>query len=66
MKSQLIQNEIDEDRAAALLGMTGAQLRLLCEQAGLTHGTPGNDPERRTFSYRDLHRLCRRVIRQAS
>jgi hypothetical protein len=66
MNSQLLQNEIDEDRAAALLGMTRAELRLLCERAGLTQGTLGNDPERRIFSYRGLYRLCRQAIRQVS
>ena len=66
MNTLLLQNEIDEDRAAALLGMTRAQLRLLCERAGLTQGARGNDSERRMFTYRGLCRLCRQVIQQVS
>jgi hypothetical protein len=63
MTSEPIRNQIDEDRAATLLGLTRMQLRLLCEQSGLGHGAPGGDSEKRWFTYQELYRLCRWVAR---
>jgi hypothetical protein len=65
MTSEPIRNQIDEDRAAALLGFTREQLRLLCEQCDLGHEAVGCDPEKRWFTYQELYLLCRRVIRPA-
>jgi hypothetical protein len=63
MPSEMVRNQIDEDRAAVLLGFTKAQLRLLCEQAGLGYAAAGDDSEQRFFTYRELWRLCRWVAR---
>jgi hypothetical protein len=63
MTSEPIRNQIDEDRVEALLGLTRAQLQLLCEQSGLGHGAAGDDSEQRLFTYHDLWRLCRWVAR---
>ena len=63
MTSDLVRNQIDEDRAAVLLGLTRAKLRLLCEQSGLGHAAAGDDSEPRLFTYHELWRLCRWVVR---
>jgi hypothetical protein len=63
MTSEPIRNQIDEDRAAVLLGFTREQLRLLCDQSGLGHGVPGGDPEKRWFTYQELYRFCCCVVR---
>ena len=63
MTSDPVRNQIDEDRATVLLGLTRSQLRLLCEQSGLGHGAPGDDFEQRLFTYHELCRLCRWVAR---
>ena len=65
MATEPVRNQIDEDRAAALLGFTKSQLRQLCEQSGLGHAAAGNDSEQRLFTYHDLWRLCRWVARAA-
>jgi hypothetical protein len=63
MKSETVRNQINEDRAAVLLGFTKAQLRELCEQSGLGYAAAGDDSEQRFFTYRELWRLCRWVAR---
>jgi hypothetical protein len=63
MTSETVQKQIDEDRAAVLLGLTRARLRLLCEQSGLGHRAAGDDSEERLFTYHELWRLCRWVAR---
>jgi hypothetical protein len=63
MASQPARKEIDEDRAAVLLGLTLTQLRQLCEQSGMGPGAAREDSERRWFTYRDLYRLCCWVAR---
>ena len=63
MTSEPVRNQIDEDRAAVLLGLTRAQLRQLCEKSGLGHGAAGDDSEQRLFTYHELWRLCRWVAR---
>jgi hypothetical protein len=65
MPSEMVRNQIDEDRAAVLLGFTKAQLRLLCEQSGLGHGSVGDDSGKRVFTYHELWQLCRWVARPA-
>jgi hypothetical protein len=63
MTNEPIGNQIDEDRAAVLLGLTRAQLRLLYEQSGLGQESPGGDSEKRLFTYHELYRICRWVAR---
>ena len=63
MTSEPVRKQIDEDRAAVLLGLTRAQLRLLCEQYGMGHGAAREDSEHRLFTYHELYRLCRWVAR---
>jgi hypothetical protein len=65
MTSETAQKQIDEDRAAVLLGLTRARLRLLCEQSGLGHEAVGDDSGQRLFTYQELWRLCRWVARPA-
>jgi hypothetical protein len=60
-----VRKEIDEERAAALLGLTRAQLRELCEQSGLGRGAAGETSEQKLFTYEELYRLCRWVARTA-
>jgi hypothetical protein len=63
MTGERNRNEIDEDRAAVLLGLTRAQLRLLCEQSGVGPEGSDDDSKQRLFTYHELYRLCRRVMR---
>jgi len=63
MTSESVRKQIDEDRAAVLLGLTRAQLRLLCEQSGIGHAEAREDSEQRLFTYHELYRLCRWVAR---
>jgi hypothetical protein len=60
-----VRKEIDEDRAAVLLGLTLAQLRELCEQSGLGRGEAGDARQPRSFTYEELYWICRRVARPA-
>lgn len=66
MKCVPARKEIDEGRAAVLLGFTLAQFRQLCEESGLGRGTAGEDSERKSFTYEELYRLCRWVVRPAA
>jgi hypothetical protein len=52
---------IDEDRAAALLGLSRDKLRELSEASGLGSQDPGGMSGNRVFTYEDLYRLCRMV-----
>jgi hypothetical protein len=65
MTIEPVRKEIDEERAAVLLGLTQAQLRQLCEHSGLIHGAAGEASEHRLFTYEELYRLCRWVARPA-
>jgi len=65
MTDEQVRKQIDKDRAAVLLGLTRAQLRLLCEQSGLVHKATGEDSKQRMFSYHELYRLCCWVARPA-
>jgi hypothetical protein len=58
-------DQIDEDRAAVLLGLTRQQFRQLCQRAGMRHGAASEHRERRLFTYRELYRLCRCLARPA-
>jgi len=60
-----VRKEIDEDRAAVLLGISPAQLRKLCEQSGLRHGETGDARQPRSFTYEELYWICRKVARPA-
>lgn len=62
MASCTVRKEIDEDRAAVLLGITRAQLRELCEQSGLE---PSEVHQPRSFTYEELYWICRKVARPA-
>jgi hypothetical protein len=66
MKIKHSRKQVDEDRAAALLGFTRPQLRLLCEQSGLGHAGASDDSEPRLFTYNELYRLCRWALRLAA
>jgi hypothetical protein len=59
MASETQRKEIDEERAAALLGFTPAQLRRLCNKSGLA----GEGSERKRFTYAELYRLCCSALR---
>ena len=66
MPSDPIRREIDEERAAVLLGLTRLQLREFCEHSGLGHRAAGETAEQRFFTYEELYRLCRWVVRPAA
>jgi hypothetical protein len=57
--------EIDENRAAALLGFNQVQLGQLCAQSGLGRKAEGDASERRWFTYQELCQLCRWAMRPA-
>ena len=61
-----IRKEIDEDRAAALLGFNRAQFGRLCEQSGLGRKAGDDASEQRWFTYQELHQLCRWAMRLAA
>jgi hypothetical protein len=63
MTNEPIRNEIDEDRAAVLLGLTRVQLRRLCEQSGLGPEGADDSSRQRLFTYHELYWLCRWVVR---
>jgi hypothetical protein len=65
MASYPVRKEIDEDRAAVLLGITRAQFRELCEQSGLEHGEAGEAPQPRSYPFEELYWICRKVARPA-
>jgi hypothetical protein len=65
MASCTVRKEINEDRAAVLLGLTHAQLRELCEQSGLETGEAGEALQPRSFTYEELYWICRKVARPA-
>jgi hypothetical protein len=65
MSDKPVRKQIDEDRAAVLLGLSRTQLRELSEQSGMGHETPGDDSGKRLFTYQELYRFCRSVTRPA-
>lgn len=66
MKIKHSRKQIDEDRAAELLGFTRPQFRQLCEQSGLSNLEASEASEPRLFTYYELHRLCRWATRLAA
>jgi hypothetical protein len=63
MNCEPIRKQIDEERAAILLGLSKSQLRKLCENFGLGQATAGEPCSQKMFNYKDLYRLCCRVAR---
>jgi hypothetical protein len=61
-----VRKEIDEERAAALLGFTRQQLKELADRSGLGHEAAGEPSERKWFTYEELYRLCRWALRPAA
>ncbi len=64
--SQLEPMRVDEERAAALLGLSTPELRRLSAQIGLGCPAPGGDSEHRVFTYAELYRMCRYAVQVAS
>ena len=57
MPSEPVRRQIDEERAAVLLGLTRLQLRELCEHSGLGHRAAGEGSKQRLFTYEELYRF---------
>lgn len=51
-----VSSEIDEHRAAVLIGISTTDLRRLAREAAVGH--PGASAEELMFSYEELRRLC--------
>jgi hypothetical protein len=66
LRIEPVRKEIDESRAAALLGLNRAQLGQMCEQSGLGRKSCGETSEQRWLTYQELHQLCRWVTRLAA
>ena len=66
LRIEPVRKEIDESRAAALLGFNRTQFGQLCEQSGLGRKAGGDASEQRWFTYQELHQLCRWVTRLAA
>jgi hypothetical protein len=56
-----VQGKVNENRAAALLGLSTQKLRRLSEQSGLGHPDAENGGGELVFTYAELYRLCRLV-----
>lgn len=54
--------EVDEERAAALLGLSTGELLRLSAQTGVGHAEPGSDSEHRVFTYAEIYRMCRLAV----
>ena len=65
MMSEPARKNINEGRAAVLLGFTRDQLRLLCEKSGLGREESDDTYGHRVFTYEELYRLCRLVAQSA-
>jgi hypothetical protein len=57
------QKVIDQDRAAALLGVTAERLRTLSSETGLGRAEYEEGQEQVVFTYAELYRLCRSAVR---
>jgi hypothetical protein len=57
---------VDEERAAALLGLTTRELRRLSMRIGLGCPASGTDSEHRVFTYAELYRMCRFAVQVVS
>ena len=56
------QKLIDQDRAAALLGVTAERLRMLSSETGLGRADYEEGQEQVVFTYAELYRLCRSAV----
>jgi hypothetical protein len=65
MTGEQVRKQVDEDRAAVLLGLTRAELQFLGEECGLVSGATDSESNQRLFTYHDLYRLCCWVARPA-
>ncbi len=52
------QQQIDEHRAALLLGLSPEELRRLSRLSGLGHLEKSESSERMVFTYEELRRIC--------
>jgi hypothetical protein len=66
MKPMIQEEIIDDSRAAFLLGLPLEQLRQICEMSGLGHMNPDKTDGHLTFTYEEMHRLCRLIAGPAS
>jgi hypothetical protein len=53
-----LQEQVDEHRAAVLLGLTKAELRRYSQVSGLGHVENDDRGQRIIFTYEELRRLC--------
>jgi hypothetical protein len=58
--------QVNEERAAALLGLTAAELRRLSAETGLGHTKRESGREHVVFTYAELYQLCRSAVEFAS
>ncbi len=58
--------EVDEQRAACLLGFTADELRRFSRLSGFGHVEKDDAGEHMVFSYEDLRRICLMVTAAAS
>jgi hypothetical protein len=53
---------VNEDRAAALLGVTAEKLRRMSNETGLGRAECEEGQEQVVFTYAELYRLCRSAV----
>jgi hypothetical protein len=53
---------VNEDRAAALLGVTAEKLRRMSNETGLGRAEYEEGQEQVVFTYAELYRLCRSAV----
>jgi hypothetical protein len=53
-----LQDGIEEQRAAVLLGLPTAELRRYSRDSGLGHVEKGEQGERVVYTYEELRRIC--------
>jgi hypothetical protein len=54
--------QVDEERAAALLGLSTGELLRLSAETGVGRAEPGSDSAHRVFTYAELYRMCRVAV----
>jgi hypothetical protein len=59
---QAAQGQIDEGRAAAILGFSHEAIRRMSEELGIGKKSAGDASDTVVFTYEELHRLCRASI----
>lgn len=62
---QAMQGQIDEGRAAVLLGFSRESLRRMSEELGIGRKNADAASDTIVFTYEELYRLCRSSIRAA-